>query len=243
MSAISGARCWVRTRRRCSGWLPSNRSPRSCKGGDPVQCLAAQAGLGLLVHIPELAPGMRHAGGLDDLTAPIDPRESGIAIGLQDALEAAQMLLWMCSLPVRRVTVEHRRRVAAAVWPSIADVGPQSAPSRAAQTRFQHRHLGIVAVHPLTGHDIADNASISGRTSPAIWPTMSASVERLQVDVFAGVDLGLAMQRQMVAIFRHQHMRQQTRIRRDRGGPAGWEPAPGQSSRTTGRTASDGHGG
>ena len=32
-----------------------------------------------------------------------------------------------------------------------------------------------------------------------------------EVDVFTGVDLSLAMQRQMVAIFRHQHMRQEAR--------------------------------
>jgi len=32
-----------------------------------------------------------------------------------------------------------------------------------------------------------------------------------QVDVLAGVDLGLPVQRQMVAVFGHQHMREQAR--------------------------------
>jgi hypothetical protein len=63
-------------------------------------------------------------------------------------------------------------------------------------------------VHPFTGHDVA-------RQSVDQWPHQSRNLadhigqrRAAEVDVFAGVDLSLAMQRQMVAIFCHQHMRQ-----------------------------------
>jgi hypothetical protein len=71
------------------------------ESGDPLQCLAAQRRLGLLMGIPELAPCVRHAGGLDDLATPVDLGKTAVAIGLQNALEAAQMFLWMGSLPIR----------------------------------------------------------------------------------------------------------------------------------------------
>src|SRR5207302_7765663 len=129
------------------GRLPTNGILDLVEGGDPLQCLAAQCGLGLLVYVPELAPCVRHAGGLDDLTASVDLAKTAIAVSLQDALEAAQMFLWMGSLPVRRVAVEDRWWVGAAVWASIADICPQPAFASATKTRFQHRHCGIVAVH------------------------------------------------------------------------------------------------
>jgi len=66
-------------------------------------------------------------------------------------------------------------------------------------------------VHPFTGHDVA-------RQGVDQWPHQSRNLadhigqrRTAEVDVFAGVDLSLAMQWQMVAIFCHQHMRQQTR--------------------------------
>src|SRR4051812_19246667 len=135
------------------GRLPSNGILDLVEGGDPLQRLAAQRGFGLLVHVPELAPCMRHAGGLDDLTATVDLTEPAIAVGLQDALEVTQMLLWMSAFPVRRVAIEDRRRVRAPVWPSIAHVGPQPGFAGTTETRFEHRYLSIVGVHPLTGHD------------------------------------------------------------------------------------------
>jgi len=177
------------------GCLPSDDILDLVEGGDPLQCLAAQRGPGLLMGVPELASCMRHAGDLDDRTASVDLGKSAVAVSLQDALEAAQMLLRVRSLPIWRVAIEDRRRVGAAIGASIADIGPQSGFARVTKARFQHRHLSIVAVHPLTGHDVA-------RQRIDQWPHQSRNLAdhigqrgAAQVDVFASVDLSLAVQR------------------------------------------------
>jgi hypothetical protein len=66
-------------------------------------------------------------------------------------------------------------------------------------------------MHPFTGHDVA-------RQGIDQWPHQCRDLadhigqrRTAEVDVFTGVDLSLAMQRQVVAILPHQHMRQQTR--------------------------------
>ncbi len=151
---------------------------------------------------------VRHAGSLDH-AAVIQPGEAGIAVGLQDATERAQMRPRMLALAVRRVAVEHRRRCGAGEGTIVPHIGPQPRRACPPQAGFQHRHHGIIGMHPLAGHHMPRQGVHQGADQPRHLPHHVGQGRARQIDVRAGVDLGLAMQRQMVAVFRHQHVRQQ----------------------------------
>ncbi len=179
------------------------------EGSDPIQRLASERGLGCLMHIPELAPGMRHAGGFDHAAIAVEAGIPGISVRLEDAAEVPQMLPWVLSLAVRRIPVERCRRSRPGEWPVVANIGPKPRRAGPAETRLQHRHHGVVSMHALACHHMPGQRIDQ-------WPhqsrrlTYHVSQRRAgQVDVLACVDLGLPMQRQMVAVFGHQHMREQ----------------------------------
>jgi hypothetical protein len=137
------------------------------EGGDPIQRRAGEWGLGCLMHIPELAPRVGHAGGLDHAAVAIEAGIPGISVSLQDTLEVPQMLPWVLPLAVRRIPIERRRRSRPGEWPIVANVEP--APAEAG---IQSR---AVRVLPRPGSSTGTTVSSACTRWPAITCRASTS--------------------------------------------------------------------
>ena len=95
----------------------------------PLQGLARDRRLVGGMDVKEVAPRMRPAGDLGhDRRLPlgglVERPEAGIAIGLQEALEAGQMRARMLAFAVGRVAIDDRRWRLAGVGPFIAQIDP-----------------------------------------------------------------------------------------------------------------------
>jgi len=76
------------------------------------------------MDVEELAAHMRPAGRFTDPAGSIQLIESGIAVGVQYAAEAAQMRARVLALAIGRVTKQRRWLTAATPGPLIAHIGP-----------------------------------------------------------------------------------------------------------------------
>ena len=162
------------------------------------------------MHVEEVPPRMGPAGCLGH-TMLVQAGVSGITIRLQDAVERCQMRTRMLTFPVGAVAIQHRRRRLAAERPVIARVAPQPTCLGLAAAGIQYRHRGIVAMHPFRRHDMPANRLDQWAHQPRCLSNPVGHGRAVQFDPGAGVDLGLPIQRQVVAIFRHQHVRQEGR--------------------------------
>src|ERR1700729_3017482 len=95
--------------------------------------------LGGDMDVVEVAPDMGPACSLGDVSIGIEPVESMITIGLQNAAEGCQVRAWMKRTAIRAVAVAHRRRPRAAIRPLATQVGPQPSGPGFANARSQHR--------------------------------------------------------------------------------------------------------
>ena len=236
-SANNGALCARRTARRASaGW------PRTVARWHTVRrCVAGpqrQRRLGGRVHVEELAPRMRPARGSH--AAIYSPAYPAYPSACRMPRNRARCVLGCspfdrdCSntvppaAPSRR-TADHRAHstTAARSW-SCRGRGP-------------HRHRGVVGVHPFRRHHVRTDR-LDQRTHQRRGLSHPTSQCRpVQIEAVAGIDLGLAIQRQVVAVFRHQHMRQQTRPGQAALDRQAWGRRLGDRSRSSGTTASAAH--
>ena len=76
------------------------------------------------MFIEELAPDMGPAGGFRYFPRLEDGVEPGIAVGVENALEALQVAVRMLAFAVWRIEVGGGRRALAAMGPAVADIGP-----------------------------------------------------------------------------------------------------------------------
>ena len=137
--------------------------------------------------------------------------EPGIAVGVDDAAEVLQMGLRMLALAIGRVEEQRRRRPRTGKRPLVADVGPQPAGLGLAGARRQDRHRGVVDMQAVAGEDVGGER-IDERLQRRRRRADPAGQGRgLQAHPVAGEDLGLAIQRQVVVVLRHDDMSQQTR--------------------------------
>ena len=116
------------------------------------------------------------------------------------------MLFRVLGTACGRVVEQRRRGGLAAERRVVADVGPQTAGH--AFAFGQHRNCGVVGVDPLgTEHvfgDLVDqrHQRRSTRTNPV------GQRRNAEVDAFFGVDVALAVERQMRPVFVEQNLRQ-----------------------------------
>ena len=150
---------------------------------------------------------------------------AAIGVGLQDAAPARQMLLGMLARAVARVEEHRRRWCPAAERPVVAYIGPTSAGDGLALG--QHRHRRVVAVQTLGGQHMGQKPLMQRPQHRAAGAHLSASVDRLKRHAFAGVALGLAVERLMLAVLLEQDHRQQAGAGPASGDRHGTAPAPG----------------
>ena len=107
---------------------------------------------------------------------------------MQHALQDAQMILGILVFPVGRVTVDQRWWVSTSKEPVVADLGPEPEFAGSTKAGLQHWYGRIIGMHPLTSHHVP------GQGRPA------------EIDILRGINFGQPVQREVVALSRHQHM-------------------------------------
>ena len=224
------------------GWLAADRCLDRIQRRDALQRLQRQRRLRGRVHVEEVPPRVRPARRLGH-AAVIQAGISGIAVRLQDAAERCQVRPRMLAFAIGTVAIQHRRRRLAAERPVIAHVAPQPPRLGLAAAGIQHRHRGVVGMHPFRRHDVRADRLDQRTHQPRRLSHPVGQGRAIQVDPGARVDLGLAIQRQVVAVFRHQHMRQQTRPGQAAMDRQAGRRRLGDRSRSSGTTASAAHAG
>ena len=202
-----------------------------------------RAGLGQVVEAPaHVAPAEHKRHGLP---APLGIGQllvGRIAVALQDAAVAPEHLVVVLLPAPRGVAVDHRRRVAPAPGPVVARHCPEVARLGPAPAWIEHRHHRLVGEHPRRGQQDLAQPGHHGRDLGRGIPHPERQRGPVQLHALPGHDLRLAIQRQMVGIARHQHVRdkrlgRQPALDQPRGGrrlhdhpladPAGQLRAPG----------------
>jgi len=170
--------------------------------GDALQGFERQRRLGGRVHIEKLTLRMGPAGRFGH-AAIVQPGISRVATRLQDAAERREMRPRVLSLAIGTVAIPHRRRCRARKRPVITRVAPQPPRLGLAAAGVEHRHCGVVRVHPLRRHHVRTDRLDQRPHQPRCLTDPVSQSRAVQVEAVPRVDPGLAIQRQMVAIFRH----------------------------------------
>src|SRR5438876_535333 len=140
----------------------------------------------------------------------VEAVEAGIAVGLQDAAEAVQVLTRMLTLAIRGVAKPYRRRIGAARGSIITHVDPQPPLLGLASARCQHRHRAIVDVELLGREHVPAQRLNEWLHQGTGRPDPLGECRAIQLDAVSGIDLALAIKRQMIAILGHQHVCQES---------------------------------
>src|SRR6266481_7108738 len=98
------------------------------------------------LDVIELAANMRPTRGFLNESAVIEVMETSVAIGLQNAAEAAQVLFGMIALAIWRVTKPNGRRSRIVSWTAIAHVSPKASEFSLALSRCQHWNRRVIGV-------------------------------------------------------------------------------------------------
>ena len=163
------------------------------------------------VQIVKLPAHVRPAGRLLNASGFVDLVEPRVAIRLQRAREVAQVRLRMLALAIRRVGEPHRRRRRVSRGPVVAHIGPQPSRFCFSQAWRQHRNRRVVGVQLRRAHHVTPQRFHQRRQQLARAAHPVRQRRAFQLHAFARVNLFLPIQRQVIAVFRDQHVRQQSR--------------------------------
>jgi len=135
------------------------------------------------------------------------PIVAGIAVQLQDAVEALQDLLRVHAGAARAVSKDHAGRVIAAPAPIISGQRPEEASLRPASAGLQNRrrrfvHEELARALQVLGEPVDHRGKVEGRRADPIGERAA-----LKVDPGTREDLALAIERQMVGELGDEHMR------------------------------------
>src|SRR5690606_34976637 len=128
-----------------SNRLPLVRWPSADLAFDLVECTDPGEGLlrdrraGRLVDVVELAPNVRPTSSLHDTARLVKTIEAGIAVRLQNAAEALQVLGRVSRLAIGRVAEPDSRRRLVTRGTIVANVGPQPPGLGRSAPGLQHR--------------------------------------------------------------------------------------------------------
>ena len=132
---------------------------------------------------------------------------------MQEAPAGVEQRLGMLALAIGRVEVEGRRRRRRAPGPLVAHHHPQSAGLGPAPSRRQHRHRRVVGVQRGAGADMPADRLDQGLEQERHPADPVGQHRAIDLDPGPGIDVALPVQRQVIAVLRHQHMGEQARTR------------------------------
>lgn len=112
---------------------------------------------------------------------------------------------------VRAVVIDRRRWRLATPGPIVPDIDPEPPGLGLAAARIEHRHRGVVGMELGRAHDVAAQGLDQRLEQPCGAADPVGQGGAVELDPFSRVDLSLAIQRQVVAVLRHEHVGQQPR--------------------------------
>ena len=128
---------------------------------------------------------------------------------MQKAPAGAKQCLRMDALAIRRVVIERRRWHRRAPGPLVAHDDPEPSGFGLSQAGREHRDGGVVGMQRGAGANMpADRLSQRSEQELRLSDPIGQR-GAVELDAFAGIDDGLAVQRRVVTILRDQHMRDQ----------------------------------
>ena len=193
---------------------------------DAIQCLFGERRFVLAPFVEEAAPHVRPAADLGDPRRPVhqhgvgrfhgpdlvEASEARVAVGVQPAGEVGQLLAAVLALPVRRVAKEHGRRSGAGVRALIAQIDPEPARLRLARARRQHIDRRVVGMHNTAGHHLGCSQLDERGEQPGHVAEPFGALAAIDLDAGARIDLGLAIERNVVAELGDDHVREKARV-------------------------------
>src|SRR5438552_15283915 len=127
---------------------------------------------------------------LRSIVEAVEPR---IAVGLQDAAEAVQVLTRVLTLAIRGVAKPYRRRIGAARGSIITHVDPQPPLLGLARARCQHRHRRIVGMELLGRAHVRAQWIKERLPQGTCRPDPLGECRTTQLDAVAAIPLALAL--------------------------------------------------
>ena len=210
--SLSRGRAWSwRAAARRSGQLAAVVLFDRIQRRDPLERLGRDRRALRLVDIEELASHVRQARDLADGTGADESLEAGVAVGVHPAGEASQMLLGVMGLAVRGKPVPSRRRTIARPRPLVAYIAPGARRRRLAGSRGEYLDRGVIGEDGPTGQHVTPHRigqRLEQRRRLADPPGQSRA---LQLHPVSGEDSALAVQREVVTVFRHEHVGEEPR--------------------------------
>lgn len=170
------------------------------------------------MDIEELATDMSPAGDLGDrraLTGAVGIKlvEARISVGVEISRKALEMALRAHALPIRGVAIANGGRCITGMGAVVANIDPKPARRGLAEPGGEHRHGGIVGVERGPGHGMLADRLGQGRQQRGRRSDPIGQGGTVEIDAFAGIDIGLAVQRQVVGVLGHQYVDEQSRTR------------------------------
>ena len=156
----------------------------------------------------EVAAHMRPAESKLHIAALGELAIAGIAVDLQDALEAGEMGDRPLGLAIGRIDIGDAGRVGAAPGPIVSGIGPELAGLGAARGRDRapapssRRRTAWTAALSSSSRRSCTGRSMEGGTADPVRQRRA-----IEIDALPGVDLGLPVQRQMIGVFGDENLR------------------------------------
>ena len=150
---------------------------------------------------------------IPDCAGPIENLEPGITIGMHPAVEAGEVVLRVLTLAVAGEAIPGGRGRRAGPGPLVTGIGPEPGGPGLASARRQHLHRRVVGEDRLGREDMAadrigQRLQQGGGLADPVGQGRAVEVEAVTLE-----DPALAVERQMIGIFVHQHMGEETRTR------------------------------
>ena len=124
------------------------------------------------------------------------------------AAEVLQMRLRMLAFAIGRIEEQRRRRSRAHEWALIANVSPQAASLGLAGAWCQNRHRRVVDMQSVAAQEVSGERVDQRLQRRRRLLNPAAPGRGLKAHSVASEDLGWAVERQVVVIFRHDEMSQ-----------------------------------
>ncbi len=194
---------------------PANVGLDGEQSGDPFQHLARGGRARLDVHVVDLASGVGptgdfgQAGNAGLRIGCVEIGEARIAVGMQEAATAGEQRARVLGLAVGRVAIEAAGGGVAPERALIAHHGPQPAGLGLAFAGIEHRNRRVVGVQREAGANMALDPRAQGFEQSGETADPARHDRTVDFNAAAGVDVGLTMQRQMIAELRHDDMGEQ----------------------------------
>ena len=124
-------------------------------------------------------------------------------------MEALQAGLRMFTAAIGREGEPNRGRSLIGAWAAIAYIGPEPSALRSSVAWCEHRDGGVVGMKPGRGEHVSAHRLYGGEQGDqSAEPAGEGGA--VEIDAVASIDLGLSVERRVIAIFRDQHMGMQT---------------------------------